>query len=402
MFEFSQITRKNSTVPNVNGAYESVLQEMPGFVRVLEDETLLKNCIQRANEVRKDFDQLVVLGIGGSSLGAKAIVDAFDCSEKVLFFENLDSFAFDRRLSRLKKLQRIHWVAISKSGTTIETLTQLQFIDQHYKDNNLNLAAQMTVVTEMKPSPLFDFAKENNISILEIPLDVGGRFSVLTAVGLFPAVFAGLNADDFIEGAKEALLHKEQLEEFCAQMLMSFDNKEWITVFWSYSESLKTFAHWFQQLWAESLAKKVTLDSKPAPRVSSPMVMLGSNDQHSMLQQVMDGARDKFIIFLSSEREETSGSKLKNVLFPNYTFLQNKSMGLVYEAQCIGTQKALKEQGVHSATLRLTKFDEKELGAMFFFFEVAVAMLGKIHNIDTYNQPGVELSKKLTLAQLKV
>src|SRR5690606_26695517 len=183
----------------------------------------------------------------------------------------------------------------------------------------------------------------------------------------FPAAFAGLNIEGFIEGAKDALLRKGDLEKFCNQMLVSFENNEWVTIFWSYSESLKTFGQWFQQLWAESLAKKITLESKSAPRVSTPLMLLGSNDQHSMLQQVMEGERDKFVIFLRSFREENSGIKLKDILFSNYEFLKNKEMGVIYQAQCMGTQKALEEQGVHSVTLHLTKFNENELGAMFLF-----------------------------------
>lgn len=402
MFEITQPTRKNSTVKNVESAYEDVLKDMPGFIRILENETLVQASIQRATEIRKNYDQLVVLGIGGSSLGAKAIIDAFDCRAKVLFFENLDSFYFDRQINRITNLERTHWVAISKSGTTIETLTQLQFVAQHYKERSLDINHHLTIITELKPSPLFDYAKANGIPTLEIPLDVGGRFSVLTPVGLFPAAFAGLDVSDFIEGAKDALLRKADLDFFCGQSLTSFEKNEWITIFWSYSQSLETFGKWFQQLWAESLAKKETIDSKPAPRVSSPLVMLGSNDQHSMLQQVMDGARDKFIVFLSSTREENSGVKLNEILFPGYEFIKNKTMGVVLRAQCLGTQQALEKQGVHSVTLHLTKFDEHELGAMFLFFEMVTAMLGKIHNIDAYNQPGVELSKKLTLSQLKV
>src|SRR5688572_19093490 len=172
MFEISQVTRKNSTVKDLKNAYEDVLKELPGFIRVLEDDSLISATKSRALELQKNYDQLVVLGVGGSSLGAKTIVDAFDCSDKVLFFENLDSFSFDRQLHKLKNLKRIHWVAISKSGTTIETLTQLQFVHQFYKEKGIDLNSQLTIVTEKKPSLLFDYAVANNIFVLEVPLDV--------------------------------------------------------------------------------------------------------------------------------------------------------------------------------------------------------------------------------------
>jgi glucose-6-phosphate isomerase len=258
----------------------------------------------------------------------------------------------------------------------------------------------MTVITQKKSSTLFDWATQNKIPVLEVPLDVGGRFSVLTPVGLFVASFAGLEIERFINGAKEVLRNKNSLLEFCSQIILSFEKKEWITVLWIYSQGLKTFGLWFQQLWAESLAKKTTLDLKPAPRVSTPMMMVGSNDQHSMLQQVMEGAKDKFVIFLRSDREENYGVKLSTELFPNYKFLVGESMGKIFKAQAVGTQQALNKEGVESMTIQLTKFDESEMGSLFFYFEMVTAMLGKYHNIDAYDQPGVELSKKLTLDQL--
>lgn len=401
MFKLTQITRKTSKEDSFNACFEAVVKDNPGFVRILKDQDLLRSSQNRAQEIRSQYDRMIILGIGGSSLGAKAIVQAFDCKDKISFFENLDSFSFEKEINKLKDLKRIHWVAISKSGRTIETLTQLQFVHEFYDKQNLDLKKQMTIITEKKSNPLFDWASKNKIPVLEVPLDVGGRFSVLTPVGLFPAAFAGLEIDRFMAGAQEVLKNKNSLQEFCAQAVESFSHKEWITVFWIYSEGLKTFGLWFQQLWAESLAKKKTLDGKNAPRVSTPLMMLGSNDQHSMLQQVMEGERDKFVVFMRSEREETSGEKLKNVFFEGYDFLKNESMGKIFRAQAIGTQEALSKEGIHSLTIQLTKFDEAEMGALFFYFEMVIAMLGKHNNVDAYDQPGVELSKKLTLDHLK-
>lgn len=401
MFKLTQITRNNSKAESFEKYFDQVLKENPGFIRILDDQDLLKSSQKRAQEIKPHFDQMIILGVGGSSLGAKAIVQTFDCKDKISFFENLDSYAFNREMNKLKNLKRVHWVAISKSGKTIETLTQLQFISEFYEKQNLDLTKQMTVITETQSNPLFDWATKNNIPVLEVPRDVGGRFSVLTPVGVFPAAFAGLEIDKFLRGAKDSLSDKKTFAEFCAQMVESFEKKEWVTILWIYSESFKTFGLWFQQLWAESLAKKITLDSKPAPRVSIPFLMVGSNDQHSMLQQVMEGEKDKFVIFVRGEREESSGEKLNKVFFEGYDFLKNESMGKIYKAQAIGTQQALHKEGIESLTIKLTKFDEGEMGSLFFYFEMVTAMLGKYHNIDVYNQPGVELSKKLTLDHLK-
>lgn len=401
MFKLTQITRNTSTVPELKNCLADVKKKNPGFLRILNDHELLNSSQKRAQEIHSQFDQMIVLGIGGSSLGAKAIVHAFDLKEKVLFYENLDAYNFHNQISKIKNLKRVHWTVISKSGTTIETLTQLQFVHEYYEKQGLDIKKQMTVVTEKKSNPLFNFATKHNIPVLEIPLDVGGRFSVLTPVGMFPAAFAGLNIESILKGAREVLNNEETLLNFCTQMLESFRNNQWITIMWIYSEGLKTFGLWFQQLWAESLAKKLTYSGTPAPRVSTPMMMVGSNDQHSMLQQVMEGEKDKFVIFVRSNREENFGEKLNSVLFDGYEFLKNESMGKVLKAQSIGTQEALLKEGVHSTTIELTKFDEEEMGALFLFFEMVIALLGQHHNIDAYNQPGVELSKRLTLDHLR-
>ncbi len=402
MFKLSESTRNSPVITAFETHFDEVIADNPGFIRILHDVDLLKSSKERAKEIKSQFDHMIVLGVGGSSLGGKAIMQAFDCKDKISFFENLDSYSFDKEIKKLKDLKKIHWVAISKSGGTLETLTQLQFVHEFYQKQNLDLTKQMTVITEKKSNPLFDWATENKIPVLEVPVDVGGRFSVLTSVGMFPAAFAGLEVDGFIDGAKEALKNKKSLVEFCSQIATSFEKEEWITILWIYSEALKTFGLWFQQLWAESLAKKKTWDGKPAPRVSTPMMMLGSNDQHSMLQQVMDGERDKFVIFMRSDREENSGDKLGKTFFKDFQFLQNESMGKLFKAQVVGTQQALHKEGIESLTIQLTKFDEQELGSLFFYFEMVTAMLGKYHNINAYDQPGVELSKRLTLSQLKV
>jgi glucose-6-phosphate isomerase len=407
MVKLTQVTKEATSEKTRNrlaDCFDQVIKENPGFLRILE-ETCINSSKKRAQEIAPHFDKMIILGIGGSSLGAKAIVQAFDCNDKVSFLENLDSYSFDIKMKKLKKLgdlTKIHWVAVSKSGSTIETLTLLQFVHEFYKKENLDLIKQTTVVTEKKSNPLYDWAQKNNVPALQIPLDVGGRFSVLSTVGLFPASFAGLEVEGLVNGAKDALKNKSTLVEFCSQIAQSFENEKWITALWIYSESLKTFGLWFQQLWAESLAKKKTIDGKVAARVSTPLTMLGSNDQHSLLQQVAEGAKDKFFIFLRSDREENSGEKLNETLFPEFKFLAQESMGKVFKAQVMGTQSALHKEGIDSLTLQLTKFDEFEMGSLFLFFEMAVAMLGKYHNIDTYNQPGVELSKKLASDQLKV
>lgn len=133
MFKLAQSTRNSPTIKSFESHFDEIIGDNPGFIRILNDLELLKASKDRANNLKNQFDRLIVMGVGGSSLGAKAIVQAFDCKDKISFFENLDSYSFDREMSKLKDLKKIQWVAISKSGGTLETLTQLQFVHEFYE-----------------------------------------------------------------------------------------------------------------------------------------------------------------------------------------------------------------------------------------------------------------------------
>jgi glucose-6-phosphate isomerase len=389
-----------SLVEKFSAIFDQVQKEQPGFLKILDRDDLLKASAQSAGVANKKFEKLVVLGIGGSSLGGKTIANAFGLSN-LLFLENVDFLSFKKQVVALGDLKTVHWVIISKSGKTLETIAQLHLVEQLLGPSNLQLKDQVTVISEKTKNPLTIWAEKNHVSVLEIPLDLGGRFSVLSPVGMFPAFYGNLKGGHFIEGAKDLLKNKRLFCEFCAQVAQSFQQEKWITVLWTYSDLLNTTGLWFQQLWAESLGKQKTLDGKEAPRASTPMPLLGTNDQHSVLQQVVEGARDKFVVFLRLKEAETTGDVINHISIEGFEFIKKKKLGDILAAQCEGTQKSLKEHGVPSVSLVVDRLDEKHLGALFLFFEMCVAMLGKYHNINTYDQPGVELSKKIAVDILK-
>lgn len=368
-----------------------------GFIQLPQREHLWSASLKRAQEIRAQASHLGVLGIGGSSLGAQALKEAVlgTAHSEVTFFDNVDARAFWQKVKDLEPLRQVHWLIISKSGNTLETLAGAEFLHQHLREVGLKLSDQATVISELKDNPLTQWAKKNQVPVLEIPPDVGGRFSVLSPVGLLPAAFLNIPLEEMRQGAMEAIESKDLVCELAAQGLASFARNEWITLFWIYADDLKTFGYWLQQLWAESLAKAVTLDGQTAPRVSSPFVGVGAVDQHSLLQQISEGARDKFIWFIREQRAENTGPRLKNNEFFGMDILKGKGLGDLLAAEAQATQQTLAEVGVSSLTLHMGEADARTMGGAFMLMELVVAVMGECLGINTFDQPGVEAGKLL-------
>ncbi len=385
--------------------FEKVFDELmatpPAFLDVIKREELLEKTRSLARRHSQKHVKLVVLGIGGSSLGGRVIANAFGFENTIFFFENVDEPSFFKKIKQLGNLEQVFWVIVSKSGKTIETIALTSLLREYLANHNISLSDHAVVISDLKENPLTQWAHKQRIEILEIPSTLGGRFSVLSPVGFYPASFVGLDLFQFLAGAKEVLKNRSLFVDFCAHLITSFQEEKWITMFWVYSDLLGSFGLWFQQLWSESLGKKRDHEGKSAPRVSTPMALLGTHDQHSILQQIVEGARDKFIIFLSVQELETSGKKIERMEFESFSYLQNKSLGQILKAQREGTRKSLLDSKVPHLDLYLEKIDEYHLGALFLFLEMCVAMIGRYHNINTYDQPGVELSKKEAINILK-
>ncbi len=369
-----------------------------GFFQITERSENWQASQARGQELRLKYKKLVILGIGGSSLGGIALQEGLNL-EGLFFFENVDAHDFWQRLEKLSSPNvpwtDIHWVIVSKSGKTVETLTQTNFVNEFLQGKNLTLATQATVISELKSNPLTDWARSHKVPILEIPEDVGGRFSVLTPVGLLPLAFCGVDLNDVRAGARESLKNTDLVSRLTAQYLDSFENEKWISIFWSYCNRLKYFGLWIEQLWAESLGKKHDRSMEPAPRASTPISLVGANDQHSVLQQVAEGAKDKFVTFVRVRESENYGPKLKSNLFKGEDFVMGKNMGELLAAEAEATQKALYEAGVPSLSLEVDAINSVSMGALFMLFELVVGALGEAHNINAFDQPGVELGKRL-------
>lgn len=370
-----------------------------GFLRLTERSDLWTTSENRAREIRKSSHRLAILGMGGSSLGGRAMIQAlhkWNSTHEIDFLDNVDADRFWKWLKNRKDIQETHFVIVSKSGNTIETLTMAEFADQHLRaSGHKKLSASATVISEFEDNPLMRWARKEGVGALEIPKDVGGRFSVLSPVGLLPAAYYGLDLSQIREGAAWALTQDELIARLTAQTLASFDRKEWITQFWAYSDGLRDFGLWTQQLWAESLGKAKDRQGNAAPRASTPMAATGSSDQHSILQQVMEGARDKFLWFFRVNESENDKQTIDKTLFDCQTIMHGKSMGQLFGAMATATRDALEKEGVQSLTLSTEKLDEKSIGALFMILELVVGALGEAMDINAFDQPGVELGKKL-------
>lgn len=381
-------------------ALRSLMQRKDiGFID-LPHRVQLWNESQKLAQIWRDkFHQLVVLGIGGSSLGARAILEVFN-GQNVIIIDNVDPIAFKSETDKIKDWNKTAWAVISKSGTTIETLCALEHVHQIYQSKNLRLDQKCVVITEPVENSLGRWAQEFSIPQLEIPLDVGGRYSVLSPVGIFVAAFLGVNIEAIRQGALRSLKNTTLLTQLMAQFMGSFHRQEWITQFWFYTSRMKWFGLWWVQLWAESLGKKTNRLGKDAPRVSTPMTATGATDQHSILQQVMEGTKDKFVVFWRFDDSEGQGETLTKNIFPETAALVGRKMGTLLAAEAQSTCEALTINGVSTMTLKAKSLDEETLGEMFMTLQVLVGGLGELLEINAFDQPGVELGKRLAKEKL--
>ncbi len=371
-----------------------------GFPQLVERVALWQQAYKTGQEFAHRFKRLVIVGLGGSSLGTRVIAEVFR-AKKLFFIDNVDALEFETLVEELGDLREVGWVFISKSGTTIESLCALEFLDQIFTEEKLHLPSQSLVISEPKDNTLTLWGKKNSVPFCEIPFDVGGRFSVLSPVGMMPASFLGLDLEKFRVGAMRALNDTALVTQTMAQLAQSFQREEWITLFWFYNSRMKNFGGWFQQLWAESLGKAQGRTGQNAPRASTPMWAVGACDQHSILQQVMEGSKDKFVMFMRVEEAEAGSQKLHKAQFKETLDLEGRTMGELLRAEALATQEALTQNGISTLTFKTKVLDEHTLGYLFMFWELVVAGLGEYLHIDAFNQPGVELGKRLAKEKLK-
>jgi glucose-6-phosphate isomerase len=340
---------------------------------------------------------LVHVGIGGSSLGPEMLLSALGVEDgkSVQFLNNIDADMLARQERRWVMPDTFFYI-VSKSGGTAETLAALSIIVKWLEKNGVaesQWKEHIVVCTDPQKGELRQFAREHQLSCLDVPPSVGGRFSVLTDVGLFSAAWAGVNVDQLVHGA-EAI--KAQLLDTSAEKNILTLTAAWLeqqraagknlTVLMPYSSLLKEFTAWWVQLWAESLGKDgIGL---------TPIMAYGASDQHSQMQLFMQGPADKTMIFLRTDVGGKDYPLASDIKLPGMQALAPFKLSQLMEAEYSGTLTALQESQRPLLDFAVGKVNAESLGGLILFFESLTALVGIASGIDPFNQPGVEAGKK--------
>jgi len=368
-----------------------------GFIRSL----CMKNIVGEVEDYisnRSEYENIVQVGIGGSALGATASLEFLKGAQKssknnrrYFSLDNIDPRRLEEALSL--DLRKTLFHIVSKSGSTIETLSQFFIIYEKMKKLFDKEADKHFVFTTSQNGFLFEFGKKHDIKTFFIPDEVGGRYSVFTPVGLISLTFLGYNTEQFIEGAKTAVRAYRNgwgfANEFAAFAIGEYKKSKNILVLFAYKDRLKGIAEWFRQLWSESLGKN--------GKGQTPVVSVGTTDQHSQLQLYQDGPKDKAVVFLDVRQD--ADFRIENDF--GFGYLKDKSLSEIMNIEKISTKKALQQNQIRCADIFINKNDEFSLGALYISFMIATAKAGKILNINPFDQPGVELAKSLTKQTLQ-
>lgn len=351
-----------------------------------------------AKKMKKDNIQTVVwIGIGGSGLGPKVIQEAFESPKTLEFIvlDTIDPHELEMTLSMLE-WKKTFVVVVSKSGETLESMSAFFLLWQHLKKNlGAKAASHALAITDPRQGSLRTFCLKHGIDMLPIPPDVGGRYCIFTPVGLLPLALLDGDVDEFLRGALDmdsSCLSKDMDSNPAAllaavQFLLDTKKGYAIRVIMPYIQRIGSLARWNQQLVAESLGKNEV--SNPIP-----LSAMGTQDQHSLLQQWIAGPRVSWHLFI--REVEKPRLTVPSDLEEPFESIAGKSFGQLLDACYDGTSQALTSVKRPHATISLTRLDEYHLGQLFYALLVEVVLLGKLYRIDPYGQPAVEIGKNIT------
>jgi glucose-6-phosphate isomerase len=356
----------------------------------------------------KRFKHMLLLGIGGSALGARALQKAFFPAQDrpghngpwLWIADNVDADSLDACFAKLPPEQTVV-VPISKSGGTIETLAQY-FLTREWLKQSLGAAwnGHMLVVTDEKQGFLREEAARNAFASLPVPDHLGGRYSALSAVGLVPAAFLGMNWQDLLAGAwdvtqslaeKPAAVEKHPALSLAAWNIALANTGYSQLIFFSYIPLWATLGPWFCQLWAESLGKE--------GKGTMPIAAVGVTDQHSVNQMFLDGPRDKGCLFLTCAGL-SRGRPFPDDLPDQWRWLQNKRFGELLDAEALGTCMALAQSQTPLVRVQMADSSERAAGSLMALLEAATLLTGWLMDINPIDQRAVELGKRLANARL--
>lgn len=368
------------------------------------------------------LDDVVILGIGGSALGAVALrtallardwnswsVEARGGRPRLHVLDNVDPRSVRAVLDGVH-LPRARFLVISKSGSTAETMAQYLAVRERLRGASLAVREHLAFVTDPEKGVLRRIAAAEGIPAFSVPANVGGRFSVLSPVGTLPAALLGLDVDALVAGAV-AMRDRCAGGSLRTNPALAFAALQWnahtragqlMHVLMPYSDALRDLAPWFVQLWAESLGKLTSDGRNVGP---TPIAAVGATDQHAQVQLFMDGPADKTVTFIDVEEHpdeltipgaDTAGARVPSEL----AYLGGHGFGELLRLEARATAGALARAGRPTMTLRVAGADAWHLGGLFMLFELATIYAGQLYGVDPLDQPGVELGKQLTYCHL--
>ena len=385
-----------------------------GFYDAPTAKDVVKVISHEVARLRSLADDLVVLGIGGSSLGGQALNAALgslvERPFQVHFVDNVDPDTFAVLLEHLDPAHTV-MVAITKTGQTVETLAQLLIMRRWFRVTlgAGETRARMTFVTDPEKGLLRELAASEGIRAFDIPPNIGGRYSVLTPVGLLPAAFLGIDIQKLLAGATEMVgrvtlddPHKNPALKLAAGAYLSLTEMGRTSlVMMPYCDALRVTTAWFVQLWAESLGKRVNRKGEVVHVGQTPIAALGATDQHAQLQLFIEGPRDKAVVLLAIEQPQHSLAIPDELTErEELQFLHGRDLSELLHAERRGTRASLLDAGVPVIDLSLPALDEARFGGLLVLLEAAAATAGTLMGIDPFDQPGIEAGKRMALGLL--
>lgn len=382
------------------------------------DEQTLYFIKEFAGQAKGKFENILVLGIGGSALGGIAVTEALlkpywnlltpeqrNNMPRIFFVDNIDPDTISGLLEVID-LKKTLVNVITKSGSTAETMSAYMIIKEllqkelgdSYKEN-------IVATTDKSSGILRQLADQEGYKTFVVPDDVGGRFSVFSAVGLLPFALVGIDIDQILQGVRDmdkALSNEDISQNIAAQnalihYLMEKKGKN-LSVMMPYSSRLKFVSDWYVQLWAESLGKEVDKKGKKVNVGPTPLKALGATDQHSQIQLYNEGPNDKLINFIRVGEFDVNLEIPKIFEYTGIGYLGGKTVNELMDAEADSTRVALADYKRPTVTITLPKVNGYYLGQLLYMLEIQTAIAGELYNIDTFNQPGVEQAKNYTYA----
>lgn len=372
-----------------------------------------------ASMIKDRFENILVLGIGGSALGGIAVTEALlkpywnllteerrEGLPRIFFLDNIDPDAISSLLDILD-LKKTLVNVITKSGSTAETMSQFMIVkDRLEKELGDTYRYNFVATTDKKTGVLRQIAEQEGYKTFVVPDDVGGRFSVFSAVGLLPLALVGIDIDAIVNGVKDmdlALKNTDIRENIAAQnalihYLMDTKKGKNLSVMMPYSSRLKYVSDWYVQLWAESLGKNKDKNGADVNIGPTPIKALGATDQHSQIELYNEGPNNKVINFIRVEEFDTTLEIPRIFEYTGIGYLGGKTINQLINAEADSTRVALSDYCRPTVTITLPKVDGYNVGQLLYMLEVQTAIAGELYNINTFNQPGVEQAKNYTYA----